>query len=185
MNTRIEKDLFFQCGIHFKNEFHINTYDMALSILIETESAYDQNIALERLTYYVTNVLQSSIFIDAFLTEQINLYKSANIRVCELPEEPYDQIIGMIMLQKLNAIMEGRMKITDMVFGSSLSEGVRYSIVSEIAESTFTGKHWWNRTNICLSDNDKKCPKNDNVVKLFSDTKWSDIDLQWQSKNKK
>jgi len=182
MNTRIEKDFYFQCGIHFENEFHINTYDMMLSILIETESAYEQSIAMERLIYYVNQVIQSSVFVDSKLTDQINLYKSANIRVCELPEEPYDQIIGMILLQKLNAIMEGRMKITDMVFGSSLSEGVRYSIVSEIAESTFNGKNWWNRANICLSDNDKKCPKNDNVVKLFSDVKWSDINLQWQSK---
>jgi hypothetical protein len=182
MNARIEKDFLFQCGIHFKNEFHINNYEMTLSMLIETESAPEQHIAMDRLIYYVTDVLQSSVFVDADSVDAINLYKTANIRVCELPQEPYDQVIGMILIQKLNAIMEGRMKITDMVFGSTFSEGVRYNIVTEIAEGAFSGKHWWNRSSICLSDNDKKCPKNDNVVKLFSDTKWADLDLQWQSK---
>jgi len=185
MNTRIEKDFFFQCGVHFKNEYYINNYDIVLSFLVETDSMHEQNIAMERVVHYVTNVLQNAVLVESTQEDTINLYKAAKMKICELPQEPYDQIFGMVLLLKLNSIMEGRMKITDMIMGSMLSDGVRYSIVAEVAESALSGKHWWNRSNICLSDNDLKCPNGDNILKLFSDNKWSDLDLQWKEKLKK
>lgn len=179
MNTRIEKDLFFQCGIHFKDEYYINHYDITLSMLVETDSILEQNIAMERTLHYITNVIQNSVLIEHNNTNQIELYKAAKLKVCKLPEEPYDQIFGMILLLKLNSIMEGRIRITDLVIGSSLSDGIRHSIVSEVAESTYNGKEWWNKPDISIND-DRKFPKGDNILILFSDNKWSDLDLQWK-----
>ena len=46
-------------------------------------------------------------------TSEIKKYKNAGIRVCVLPDEPFDQIISMALLQKFNAICEGRIKITE------------------------------------------------------------------------
>ena len=33
----------------------------------------------------------------------------AELKVCTLPEEPYDQIVGIMLMQKLNAIADGRL----------------------------------------------------------------------------
>ena len=83
----------------------------------------------------------------------------------------------------MNAIMESRMKITDVTIGSLLGEGVRYPIVSELAESAdmVAGNHWWHKPDKHVSDKDIEF-NTDNVVKLFFDDDWVDMGLSWKDK---
>ena len=185
MNTRIEKDFFFLCAVHFENEFYVNSYEVALSMLVETDSSREQQVAMNRIMYFIENVLQNSILVNSKDTASIKKYTKAGIRVCELPEQPYDQIMSMVLLLKLNAIMEGRIKITDMILGSSMSEGVKYNIVAEIAEGVYSGNHWWNKPCTCMKQHDSDNKNDDKVVKLFDDSKWSEVNLSWKEKAKK
>jgi hypothetical protein len=182
MTTRIEKDTFFQVGIHFKGNFYVNTYEATLSMLVETTSAREQAIAMARIGHFISVVLQHCLMIQGTETEAIQKYKDAGMRVCELPEEPLDQVIAMVLLQKLNAIIEERMIITDMTLGSVLSEGVRYNIVSEVAESILNGDYWWNKP--CLSISNEEITENqDNILKLFDDNEWAELGLTWKERS--
>lgn len=179
--TRIEKDFSFSSGIHFDGTFYINVYNLTVSFLLETENPREHNIALERVEHYIETMLQDCIFAQYTDKDAIDKYTNANIRVCVLPEQPYDQIIAMVILLKLNAITEGRVKITDLTMGSYLSEGVKYPIVSEIAENAdiLIGNHWWNNAHISMNDdNDIDIP--DNVVSLFEVDEWTSIGLSWK-----
>lgn len=184
MSTRIEKDFYFQTAVHFEGKFYVNSYDITLSILVETTSIGEQNIAMERTDYFLTALLQNSVLVHNTDTDAIKKYMAAGLNVCELPEEPYDQILSLVLLLKLNAIMEGRLQITDLVLGSVLSEGVRFTVVSEVAENIFAGNHWWNNTAMRLTDLMPEISK-DNIVKLFNDEDWADIGLSWKEKGKK
>lgn len=178
MNTRIEKDFFCQTAVHYNNRFHTNTYTITLSMLVEECDDPDEpNIAMERITHYLENCIQDSLLIDSEETDAIEKYSSAGITICELPGEPHDQIFAAVLLLKLNSIMEGRMKITDLLIGSAMSNGIRYNIVSEVAESTLSGNYWWNK--ICLSTNENHNKFEGNVVKLFEDDPWVDYGLGW------
>ncbi len=194
MNSRIEKDFYFQAALHFEGQFYVNSYDLTLSMLVETDSIREQNIAMERVIHFLTSVVQNSILVKSTKnnTEEevktLEKYKDAGIRVCELPEEPYDQIFGMALMQKLNTIMEGRIKITDMIIGSVLSDDVRFTIVSEVAEVVLMGGHWWNKPTICLNEEEmvaSEIKTKGNIVKLFDDTDWVDLGLSWKEKGKK
>lgn len=188
MNTRIEKDFYFQTAVHFEGKFYVNSYDLTLSLLVETDSIREQNIAMDRATHFLTSVIQNSVLVHTGDTKTIEKYKNAGLKVCELPEEPYDQILSMVLIQKLNSIMEGRLKITDMILGSVLSDGVRFTIVSEVAEAVLAGNHWWNKSTICLNDEEAHCTSEkskDNIVKLFDDTHWVDLGLSWKEKGKR
>lgn len=178
--TRIEKDFYFHAGLHFENSFYINTYDITISLLVETESAYEQSIAMDRAIYFIDNVLKDSILVSGDDHLAIKKYQNAGLRICELPNEPYDQIVGMIVLQKLNAIMENKLKITDLVIASVMSEGVRYSLVSEVSENVLSGNYWWNKadTNLCNTN----AAQPDNVVKLFGSDEWAELGLAWKEK---
>jgi len=186
MHTRIEKDAFFQAGIHFKGSFYVNTYEMTLSMLVETDAIREQTIAMERLNYFLTDTLQHCLLIKNTETSSIKNYKKAGLKICELPEEPLDQVIGMILLQKLNAIMEDRMIVTDLTLGSVLSEGIRYHIVAEVAESVMSGDFWWNKPclSMCIADAVAQSA-GDNVVKLFDDSEWAELGLTWKEKASK
>jgi hypothetical protein len=184
MSTRIEKDFYFQNAVHFENKFYVNSYELTISVLVETDSPREQNVAMDRASYFLMSELQNSVLIHKKEIEAIEKYKNAGIKICEIPEEPFDQIIGMILLMKLNAIMENRLKITDLVLGSSMSEGVRFNIVSEVAESLFSEMNWWNKPTICMTEEECKVSP-DNVVKLFDDKDWKELGLSWKEKPKK
>jgi hypothetical protein len=179
MHTRIERDFCFQTGIYFENKFHVNVYDMGLSMLVETDSIKEQNIAMDRAIYFLTEVLSNSILVHSANSDIIKKYENVDLRVCELPQEPYDQIIAMVVLLKLNSIMENRLKITDLVIGSSLSDGVRFNIVSEVAESAFSGKYWWNSPCLAITNHKIDGVDHANVIKLFSDD-WTGLGLSWR-----
>lgn len=181
MNTRIEKDFCFQTGLYFEDTFHIGIYDITLSMLVETESIKEQNIAMERISYFLHEVIQNSVLIHSNKQDIIEKYQSTGLKVCELPDEPYDQILAMIVLLKLNSVAEDRLKITDLVIGSSLSDGVRFNIVSEVAESAFSGKHWWNSPCVAMNSRDYEIGDHSKVVKLFTDD-WVNLGLSWRDK---
>ncbi len=179
MHTRIERDFCFQTGLYFENKFHVNVYDIAASMLVETDSIKEQNIAMDRAIHFLTEVLSNSILVHSANSDVIKKYENVDLRVCELPQEPYDQIIAMVVLLKLNSIMENRLKITDLVIGSSLSDGVRFNIVSEVAESTFSGKHWWNSSCLAITNHRTDGIDHDKVIKLFNDD-WTGLGLSWR-----
>lgn len=177
MNSlRIEKDFGFQTALHFAGEFWINSYVITLSMIVETESEHEQNIAVERIAYYINNVLQNSILVESNDVKAIEKYTNAGLRVCELPAEPYDQLFASVLMLKLNSIMEERLRITDMVLSSSMSDGVRYSIVFEVAENSYSRNHWWNKSCTSIKDEDI----GDNIVRLFDNNEWVDLGLSWK-----
>lgn len=184
-NTRIEKDFYFQTALHFAEQFWINSYDITVSIIVETDDVREQNIAMERVVYYLKNVIQNCILVDSADRSSISRYLSAGIRVCEMPDEPWDQIFANVLILKLNAIMEDRLKISDLVLGSAMSDGVRYSVVSEVAENNLSGSYWWNLPCLSINQDDTEQLQGSNVVKLFDDSEWVELGLSWKEKHSK
>ena len=141
-NSRIQKDFTFQTAIHFNGKFMVNLYEMDAKMEIFTEDTREQNIAVERTIHFLTTVIEDCLFISAEDKEAIAKYSAAGIKVCVLPEEPYDQIIGLILLNKCNAIMEDKIVLTDMLFGSKLSNLIKFELNHEVAKAEYPEKNW-------------------------------------------
>ncbi len=96
-------------------------------------------------------------------------------------EEPYDQIIGIMLLVKLNAITEGRLLIHDIQITSKMSDGV--SCLHSIEENTgpFGTKGWWRENNLKITNKMIKSKKK--IVKLTKTvSNWDEISLNWKDK---
>lgn len=183
MNSRIEKDLQFYAAIHYENQFLINSYFVTLSMLVDDyEDDIEPHIALERTLYYIENKINNSLFINENEKDSIELYKNANIQLCILPSDPSDEIVAAILMLKLNAIMEKRIKITDITICSNLGNNIRYNIVSEIAEEVFQNNKWYNRPCLSINDYDIDYFIDDNVVKLFRENKWAELGLDYKQR---
>lgn len=180
MTTRIEKDFYFSAALHFEDGFYVNSYDLTLSMLVETDSIHEQNVAMGRINYLLDNFIQNSLFINSIHKKEIANYKKAGITVCALPEEPFDQIVAMILLLKLNAVAEDRLKITDMVISSTMSQGVRFSIVSEIAEELLSGNYWWNSACFAVNNDTDTVSDFNKIIKLFRNDEWLTVGLGWK-----
>jgi len=180
MTARIQRSFDLQMGVHFTGVFYMNIYDIDLHFNVETENIKEQTIALERIKFYLAECLENSIFVYDNEEDAIERYLSANLKVSVLPEEPYDQIIGIMLMTKLNAITEGRLVITDISISSRMSDGV--SCMQDIEDSIgpFIVKDWWNENNTKINSY-KYSPKNKKILKLTKLVEWSDVFLNWDN----
>lgn len=176
MNAEIEKDFTFLTSIHFENKFLVNLYEMKAYMQILTENPIEQNIAIERLNYFLGDYIDSAVLVKETEEDAISKYRAAGLKICTTPEEPFDQIVGMILINKCNAIMEGRILMSDITFGSKLSNLIKFNIDHETAAVEFAGKHWYNKHTLSLHNKTKK----DKIVNLFEQNDWKDVGLTWK-----
>lgn len=186
MNTRIERDFEFQAAVHFEDRFLMNTYTVSLSMLVSTDSIREQNVAMDRMTYFLGEYLESCVFVKSSEKKVIEKYVAAGLKVSTLPEEPYDQIINMLLLLKLNAITEKRLIITDIRLTSKLSDGVSFCYDNEDVYGPFEQMGWWHESGTSISDLHRVQNKKDKIVKLVNNSnEWNECSLMWQEKPKK
>ena len=145
MNVRLQYDLEFLAGIYFDDCLQINSYDVSMNLLTKTKDSASTNIAMERLKAFVHGVLESTVFINQTNMERAEFLQLAGCNVTTLPEEPVDQIVGMMLYYKLNAVMEDRMVITNLDIASRLGDGVWYQHDEEDSAGPFASDGWWHK----------------------------------------
>jgi hypothetical protein len=124
------------------------------------------------------------VFVKSTEKKVIEKYVAADLKVSTLPEEPYDQIISILLLIKLNAITEKRLIITDIRITTKLSDGVSFLYDNEDSSGPFEQMGWWHESGTSISDLHKQQNKKDKIVKLVNKTHdWNDPSLMWQEKN--
>jgi hypothetical protein len=182
MTARISRSFTFQAGVHFNNIFNMNLYQVDMDFDVESESIREQNIAVERIKYFLAECLEHSVMLFQEETDAIQKYVDADMKVCTLPEDPYDQIIGIMLMVKLNAIIEGRLLITNIGITSRMSDGVycHHDIDENIGP--FKDAGWWSDNSTKM--NNVKPNRSKKVVKLAKpNVTWDDLFLGWDENN--
>lgn len=185
MATTIKRDFEFSTGVHFEGTYYINTFDLTLTMSVETSSIREQNIALDRIKYFLYECLENSVMVDSNDKKAIDKYTAAGMKVCSLPEEPYDQIVLLIVATKINAITEGRLLLTAIELKSHLSDEV--SFVYDFETIILTNPHkkgWWMDSTTNISDI-KFTNKKEKIVKLVKPSDWGNAQLDWQERTVK
>lgn len=183
MSTEIEREFTFQAGVYFEQQFIMNLYDFKLTLEVNTESIREQNVAMERIKFFIYEKLENCIFVNEKEKKIIEKYNDCNFKVCHIPEDPYDQIISLILLLKLEAITEGKLKILEIVLTSKLSDEVKFKEVIETARMHFGSDGWYNESSTSISGSNKISNKKEKIVKLVSND-WNDVGLSWKEKQK-
>jgi hypothetical protein len=179
VTTRVKREFNFVAGIWLEGEYQIGMYSFTVFIEILTDDPYEQSVALERMKYFIDEVVTNSVFVEASDNKVIDTFTGLGMKVCVLPLEPYDQAISIALLLKLNAITEGKFNITNMSFKSQLSDDVEYLIdIDDEVEAYATKNNWWNDSGSNISN--KKSNKKDKIVKLHKDNEWTELDLGWK-----
>lgn len=177
MNVRLQYDLEFLGGIYFEEQLQMNQYSVSLNLLTGTKDPADTNIAMDRLKAFVFGELEHTVFMNGTQRERAELMHMMGINVTTLPEEPVDQIVGMMLYYKLNAIMEGRMVVQSLDISSSLGDKVWYQHDEEDPAGPFAQEGWWhdatvNHNVVDFADVDA------NVLKVVPNA-WADYGLLW------
>lgn len=182
MSAVIERDFTFQAGVYFNDTVLLNFYEFTLEMIVNTEDIREQNIAMDRIKFLVEECLDSIFFIHNEEEELIEKFSDCGLRVCTIPEEPYDQIIALLLLYKFDTVCENKLKMVDIKLTSKLSDGVKFKENIETAAHTFSKDSWWSQNNYSFS---KQRNTKGKVVKITNKTDWNDIGLSWKERNKK
>lgn len=177
MNVRLSKSLGWSSGLVYQEGFFINHYDVDLTMMTVSSQSDQQNIAYERLKYWIGHVLDNAVLI-AQDHPKVEQWHATGARVMTFPDEPVDQIIGIMLYLKLNAIMENRLVVTATEIRSTVGD-----------EMGYTHSHGENLGPLCLdgwwSDNrplwaDSRPRGQDKIVSLDRFPEWKDFSLDWQ-----
>lgn len=185
MQHRIKQQFAFQAAVYVEETFLMNIYEITLKMHVVTGDSKEQNIAMSRINYMIEDCFQNCVFVHQTETAVIEKYIAANLKVSTTPDEPYDQLLAILLLTKLNIITEGRLLITDITLSSGLSDGIEflYSPALEHTPLTTGISNWWNELNTKIVDFPKRETKKEKIVKLVKKTNdWAHLNLEWQEK---
>lgn len=181
MNVKIEYPAEFLSAVYWNDQVMFNSYTVRCEMITGSRDHTEQNIALERLKYILFVQMQNSVFVDAKEKAAIKRLESAGLRTIALPEQPVDQIIGMMLYSKLDAVMEGRIVMSQLRLSSDLGENIAYSHTDTETIGPFQQRGWWSSPEPTCSDAKPTAGK---VVSISAKAaNWQSLDLHWDQED--
>lgn len=179
MNVRLEYTLHFTAGVHWHNRLIMNGYRLTVYMVTNTVESELTTTAFERLKHFINEYIDSSVFIESSNQEAIRLYTAAGISVTTLPREPVDQIVGVVLFHKLNAIMEGRISVVETELSSHLGDNMIYLHSENETAADLKLPSWC--TNPDLTHFELEFHDGDQVFSLYPGnySRWSELGLGW------
>jgi hypothetical protein len=173
MNVRIAQLLSFTAGAWYDDALEMNQYTVKLWMITQTENTLEQTIAFSRMKHFVYTQLDSTIFVDSANVKAQEFVRSG-LDITTMPGDPADQLIGIMLFHKLNAIMEGRIAVVEVEI--SAADAVVYLHGENETSESLVQPNWWHSADLDHSDisNDP-----DNVVSLHPEAAWRDVGLAW------
>lgn len=167
----------FTAGIHFDTGVIMNTYSLDVQLITKSPDHISQNIALERMKYILYEQFSDAIILGNSHKKLAKKYEEVGFRTISLPDEPADQLIGLSIYCKLNAVAEGVVDVLDTSIRSTIGGGVSYLHSDEETIGPYEKEGWWNDAgptcNLSLSAKKK-------IVTLNNPT-WKTLHLDWDN----
>jgi hypothetical protein len=142
-----------------------------------SENSVDQTISFERIKYFIYTQIDSTIFINNELEDQCYLFTEVGLDITTIPGDPVDQLIGIMLYYKLNAIIEDRMLVMETELSSTCGENMTYLHGEFENTSGYVQPAWW--TTPDLTHSDFVPVDSENVMAIPQSTAWRDLELAW------
>lgn len=177
MNVRLQYELEFMAGIYYDGRLQLNHYSVSLQLLTQSTDSVRTNIAMERLKAFVYSELCDTVFVGPADHDKAEMLAMLGMNITTLPDEPVDQIIGVMLYCKLNAIMEDQMLVTKLDIQSYLGDSVWYQHDEDDAIGPFREDGWWHKPT-CQHNDIELETESEKVVRVAT-TGWTEYRLDW------
>jgi hypothetical protein len=177
MNVRLKYDMHFSAGIWYNDAVRMNNYSLRLWMTTNSENPVDQSIAFERIKYFIYTQIDSTIFINHQLENQCQQLVNAGLNITTMPGEPVDQLVGIMLYYKLNAITEDRMIVVETELASTQGENMTYLHSDFETTSGYEQPDWW--TSPDLTHSDIVSTDSEKIVSMSQGAAWRDLEMAW------
>lgn len=183
MNVRLNKVFVWQSGVVYHKEFHINRYCCSVDFRTLDTDREQPNLAYERMRHWIENIMNESVMI-SHDSDLRGAYQTTGQRMIYLPDEPVDQLVGIMLFCKLSSITQQRVMISEISVSSTLGDEVTYTHTCDDDIGPFYQPGWWNDPGP-IWYNKKDHRAKDKVVNLNRAVEWTDLDLDWKIADQK
>jgi hypothetical protein len=167
----------FTAGVYYGGEMLMNHYNLILHMTTNSSNAVNHNVAFERIKHFVYQCLDSTIFIDVAQEQQCEKFIEAGLSITTVPGDPVDQLIGLMLYYKLNAIMEDRIIVDETEISSILGENMVYLHSDNEITDVEIIPEWW--TSAEPVHNEYTTTETEKIVSMSSSIAWKELELAW------
>lgn len=175
--TRLQKSLTWTCDLTYDEGHVVNEYLITLDLLAASTDEYEQSIAYQRLKWWISSVLQGSVFINQH-DPLLSAYSATRQKVLVFPSDPVDHLVAMTLYLKFNAIMEERLIVTEIKLSSDHGDHMCYLYSNNKDGVINDNQGWW--VDPSPSWHWEQDSQESNVVDLCQRFSWKELDLGWQ-----
>ena len=142
--------------------------------------AAEHSVAYERMDHWFKTVMQDSVLISAE-DPKLQAYAATGQRLLIFPEDPVDQLVGIMLCLKLNSMTEGRLVITDVDLSSVNGDEMTYQHNHTEAIGPMATAGWWQDPRPSWTTAGAKSPST-KVVSLSRSPEWHAVGLDWPNR---
>jgi len=182
----IKYDYNFIAGVR-SNEFNfLNDYKIELHLVIDDISEYDQRVAFARIDYLMYNIIDNAIFIpdNDDIGLMIDISEIGYVPISLPSETIVDQIIQVVLVNKLNLLLDDKVQIFESDISSLRGGYVKYSYKLFDDDIEYDKKilgydtaKWWNNNSPLYYNKDN----NAKIIDFNEARSWKLLDLSWES----
>jgi hypothetical protein len=158
----------------------INIYTIHVEMCVVSTHSADYNTAFDRMKFWFDEIMADSVLLSQD-QKCLPAWINTGTRCLALPHTPVDQVVGMMLMSKLTAMVEGRLLINAIKISSPMDDDVVYVCRNDQDLKWFEQLGWWNDARPIWSDSDHKKQRSSKVISLNRLSEWRDHDLQWPS----
>lgn len=178
MNARLNSEFNILANIFHNDHLQANHYKIKISFTTNSEDPNIFTVAMDRAVYFTQAVCDNAIFVnelDIFAYPELD---NMGNDVIVLPDEPSDQIIGLMLFCKLNAIMQDQIRVTDVSIKSHIGGDYEYLHNEQEMLGPFEDPGWWHEDSASIRDPDA-LPEDQRHVYLETLPDWDLLGLGW------
>lgn len=178
MNVEMEKVFSFSALVLDPDHAAwINTWDVHLRMRALGDNR-GYNTAYSRMKFWFNDIMQDSILI-SHDHAQLSVWRHTGMRTIEFPTEPLDQVIGLMLMSKLNAMTEGRLEISQVSVTSMADDFVTYFCDHGDHLHWFDEPGWWRDSSPNHAMTPRRNRTSGKVIAMSRTQDWKNHDLDW------
>jgi hypothetical protein len=179
MNVHLKQNFVLPAAVYSDDQLIITNYNIDIKMVTVGTNIMDLDTASKRIDWFMYEELADAVFVDQSDAERNSVLALLGMNLVTIPGPPVDQLIGIMLSCKLNAITEGRVDVVETAVSSDRSNGLWFVHQYSQTVGPFEELGWWYDTgvshnNIVFDDAEL------NVVKV-SVNPWLEHGLAWSS----
>lgn len=179
MNVRLKQNFVLPAAVYSDDQLMITNYNINIEIVTVDTNIGDLDTASKRIDWFMYEELADAVFVDQADTERNSVLALLGMNLVTIPGPPVDQLIGIMLSCKLNAITEGRVDVVETAVSSDRANGLWFVHQYSQTVGPFEELGWWYDNGV-LHNNIVFEDAEDNVVKV-SVNPWLEHGLAWSS----